>query len=201
MSKFYAYIYRDNEVPFYVGKGTGNRAYLHLTDRRGSHFTNRVQRLVREGRAPTIEIIEALDEDHAKFLEVCLIEVIGRADLGKGTLLNLTDGGDGRTTWSEEQKRHHSEKMTGQKRTEETKRLMSEVQSQIPRQKAKPGEKKRGPAKGTKYANRVNGTFSDEHRLKLAQSQTGKTHSPETRAKIAETRRKTEERKKMLQTT
>lgn len=46
------------------------------------------------GVEPTIEIIDALAEWHALFLEECLISIFGRKDKGTGSLLNMTDGGE-----------------------------------------------------------------------------------------------------------
>ena len=94
---FYAYIYHDGETPIYVGKGKNERAYSHLKGAKNPVLKNKLAKMKREGRYPQIELIPALDEDHAFFLEACLIEVIGRKDLGLGTLLNLTDGGEGST--------------------------------------------------------------------------------------------------------
>lgn len=103
MTQFYTYIYRDpsrlNSKGFpeeiYVGKGFDERAYTHLARKDKHEFVHRLQKMKRLGIAPSIEIINAIDEDHAFFLEKCLIAVIGRKDLGKGPLLNLTDGGEG----------------------------------------------------------------------------------------------------------
>jgi hypothetical protein len=138
---------------------------------------------------PTIEIIEAIDEDHAKLLEVCLIEVIGRADLGRGPLLNLTDGGDGRTTWNDQQKKDHSAKITGQKRSEETKSLMSRSAQKRCETKPRVGNNGGGRKKGS--------ITSVEHRQKLAEAQRGRKQSEATKAKIAATRRGTEARRYM----
>jgi hypothetical protein len=111
-----------------------------------------------------VEIIEALDEDHAKFLETCLIDVIGREDLGRGPLLNLTDGGDGRSTWSEEQKVAHSAKITGQKRSQEVRQRMSEsAKARI----ARDGLKLTTAGKPSKLKGRK---LSPEHKLKIASS-------------------------------
>ena len=125
---FYAYIFRDpsrNMEPFYVGKGTGPRWKRHFISKRKSPLVQRLMFMKRNDVQPDVEVIDALCEEHAKFLEICLIQVLGRKDLNKGTLLNLTDGGDGRTTWSEVQKKEHSAKITGQKRTQETRKQMS----------------------------------------------------------------------------
>lgn len=95
---YYAYIYRDpgrENEPIYVGKGKNKRAWVHLQREDRHPFVARLKSMRNLGIEPYIEIIPALDEGHALFLEECLIEVIGRKDLGKGPLLNLTDGGDG----------------------------------------------------------------------------------------------------------
>ena len=98
IARFYTYIYRDpsrNNEPFYVGKGTKRRAWSHLTRTDKHPFTYRLVKMKREGVSPDIEIIPALDEAHAYFMEECCIEVFGRKDLNKGPLLNLNDGGRG----------------------------------------------------------------------------------------------------------
>lgn len=95
---FYTYIYRDpsrDMEPFYVGKGTKKRAYDHV--RRTDHhpMTYRLNLMKSNNVKPDIEIIQAINEDHAFFLESCLIKMFGRRDAKTGTLLNLTDGGEG----------------------------------------------------------------------------------------------------------
>lgn len=94
---FYVYIYRHPETlePFYVGKGKNERAYSHLKSSKNMHLQNKIKKIQESGIDPIVELIEAIDEHHALFLEVCLIDVIGRSDLGKGPLTNKTDGGEG----------------------------------------------------------------------------------------------------------
>lgn len=96
--RFYTYIYRDpsrQHEPIYVGKGHARRAWHHLK-RKGRHpFVQRLRCMRKNNIDPSIEIIDALDESHAFLMEECLIQIIGRKDLGRGPLLNLTDGGDG----------------------------------------------------------------------------------------------------------
>lgn len=124
---FYAYIYRDpsrGSEPIYVGKGHGRRAWQHLSRHDTHPFTQRLQKMKREGVEPTIEIITALDEDHAYFLEDCLVSIIGRKNLQRGPLLNITEGGRGSKKGrilSEESRRRISESQKGKKRTEEHK--------------------------------------------------------------------------------
>lgn len=97
---FYAYIYRDPRhalAPFYVGKGKADRAWHHLHFCHNREMQFKLQKMKAEGVEPDIEIIPALCEQHAFFLEECLIQVLGRKDLGAGPLLNRTNGGDGAT--------------------------------------------------------------------------------------------------------
>lgn len=95
---FYVYIYRDpsrNDEPIYVGKGHGKRALSHLKRKDRHPFVQRLQKLAENSVVPTVEIIDAIDEDHAYFLEECLVQIIGRKNIGTGPLLNLSDGGRG----------------------------------------------------------------------------------------------------------
>ena len=94
---FYAYVYRDprSNEPFYVGKGCGRRAWVHLRRKDQNHMARKVRKMLVEKIEPSIEVIPALDEDHAFFLESCLIQTIGRLDLDTGPLVNQNDGGKG----------------------------------------------------------------------------------------------------------
>jgi len=81
---------------------------------------------------PKIEQIPAIDEDHSIFLEKCLISIIGRKDLSLGPLLNLTDGGEGRSgaICSDQTKlklrlTQHKRGMVGKKHSQETKDLIA----------------------------------------------------------------------------
>jgi len=88
---FYVYLHKKkttNEV-FYVGKGTGGRA-TSRKDR--SEFWKRIVKKY----GYVVEIVENnLQEWYSFELEKELITYYGRRDLGAGTLVNLTDGGEG----------------------------------------------------------------------------------------------------------
>lgn len=98
MWNHYIYIHckASNGEPFYVGKGKLRRrmrAYerANATERR-SKFWNRVV----EKYGFTVEIVaHCVDDKEAQRLERQIIAEIGRRDLGKGPLVNLTDGGEG----------------------------------------------------------------------------------------------------------
>jgi hypothetical protein len=134
---FYTYIYRDptrDNEPIYVGKGKGSRSKVHLRRTDKHPFVQRLQYLAKQNVKPSIEVISAIDEKHSFFLEECLIDIIGRKDLGKGSLLNLTNGGDGAsgTVVSDETKAklkatQHLRGMNGRRHSLETKQLLSKI--------------------------------------------------------------------------
>jgi hypothetical protein len=104
---FYIYAhYKTGEpdVPFYIGKGSGDRAYEKY-DRR-PHWKNVVAKYGYEVRI----LHDGLTEEEAFWIETKLIGMWGRADLGKGPLVNHTNGGEG---------------ASGQIQTEETKKQKS----------------------------------------------------------------------------
>lgn len=121
----YVYTYhdpsRDNE-PIYVGKGSSGRAWSHLRRRDMHPFTYRLASMKTNGVQPIITIYGGLDDELAMLVEEELISKIGRKDLNKGPLLNLTNGGDGACgkIVSTETRSLMSRVRTGEKRTQET---------------------------------------------------------------------------------
>jgi hypothetical protein len=82
---FYTYLWlREDGTPYYVGKGTGDRA-----------FVKRGHRLYPPKNKTRILLQEFSDESSAFVAERFLIGFYGREDLGTGRLLNFTDGGKG----------------------------------------------------------------------------------------------------------
>lgn len=101
----YIYRYTDpsrNEV-IYIGQGKNSgqgknfkRSKHHLKRTDMHPFVQRLQLMTREGVRPVIDIlIEGIDQELADLIEIEAIDKYGRKDLGKGTLLNLNDGGNG----------------------------------------------------------------------------------------------------------
>ena len=85
-------IFRQSGVPCYVGKGLPGRELEH--GKYGSH-NRRLRRIyAKEGDLPVVVVREGLTDDEACALEIELIAVIGRHDLGRGPLVNMTDGGE-----------------------------------------------------------------------------------------------------------
>jgi hypothetical protein len=112
-NKFYVYIYLDprkpgfynygdhhfDYEPFYVGKVYRFRLFKHLHsgDYKSHLRKNRIiKNILKSNLVPVIGIIDSSNEESLMFrLEEKLIQIIGRSDLDKGSLANLTNGGEG----------------------------------------------------------------------------------------------------------
>ena len=158
MKKFYVYIYLnplkpgifkyDNlsfeYEPFYVGKGCYKRIDYHfdkikthlITGNKikeaNMHKYNTIVQIIKNNKEPIrIKYKNELLEESALNLEIEIISIIGRSDLHKGPLTNLTDGGEKIKLTAEQIQKiidHH----TGTFRSAETKLKIS---------KAKQGQK------------------------------------------------------------
>lgn len=110
VAKKFHYIYSwwdpRTGLPIYIGKGTQNptkldpefnRAY-YIVRGGGNQFLKRViDKIEKSNLKVVVEIFHEkfFNEEKAFAEEKHLIKKIGRRDLGKGPLLNLTDGGEG----------------------------------------------------------------------------------------------------------
>ena len=179
--RFYVYAYlREDQTPYYIGKGKGKRAWQK------NHGVN----LPDESRIVMIET--ELSQQEAFDLEVKLIKQYGRKDLGTGILRNKTNGGEGpaglkqtdehkekisnalkgivRSPLTKERKQHLSKAMTGRPKSEETKLKLS--------------------AAHNIRSNPVGAKRSEETKNRMRLAQLGKKHSEETKQKMRETRGK-----------
>lgn len=82
---FYTYLWlRENGIPYYIGKGYGQRA-----------FTSKYHNVHRPTDISRIVVLSRNSEHEAFATEKELIRNWGRLDNGTGCLRNLTDGGEG----------------------------------------------------------------------------------------------------------
>jgi len=129
--KFYTYVLLDprkpgpfqyghwkfSHEPFYVGKGNGNRylAHFKLDDTRrynNPHNTRKIKKIFREGHEIEVRIVRKdISDKEAMSLEIKLIKLMGRHNLGTGPLTNLTDGGEGSSNQGLSTRRKRSRSM------------------------------------------------------------------------------------------
>lgn len=166
-NKYYLYchIRIDNNETFYIGVGTKKnhknykeqyaRAYLKAN--RNPFWLN----ITNKTKYDIKILLESNDYDFILNKEKEYILLYGRRDLGNGTLVNLTDGGEGVIgklhPHSDETKQKISQALKGKPKSEEHKQKLSLI-----KQQNKPNFWK-------------NKTFSKEHKQKLSESNKGKS--------------------------
>ena len=98
---YYVYLLIDpiSYLPFYVGKGIGNRVLCHFSDKSlklTSSKNSKIKNILSQNLVPLIiYYIVDVSEITAFIVERALILKYGRKDLNTGILCNHTDGGEG----------------------------------------------------------------------------------------------------------
>lgn len=154
MAYVYKHIRKDTNEVFYIGIGKAKRRLTNKHNRndRWTKVVNKVGFIA--------EIIEdGLEWEEACKREIELIKFYGRADLGEGSLVNMTDGGDGFVGV------HSSESI---KKMSDAKKGKSQIwqMGELNHQFGKP--------------------LSEEHKKKISESKKGKPQSEEHKKKISE---------------
>jgi hypothetical protein len=185
-NNYYVYMYFDKDAPIYVGKGINGRCNDHLTiaikTKRNTRFLNKIRKLLAENSPPTIKIIEQnLTEKEAFDLEKFLISQYGRLDLGLGSLLNLTNGGDGSSGHASPKKGKTFEEYFGKERSSEIrekirqKALKRSDQIAIVNKRVHTGKKISQEQIEKTRAKNIGRKRSDETKRKISESTRGKS--------------------------
>lgn len=111
MNNYYTYAYlREDGTPYYIGKGSGNRAYKNDGRPCGKPVNERI-----------LILKNNISEEEAFRHEIYMISLFGRKDLRTGVLHNRTDGGDGSSgaIRSNDVKKRISDSMKGKPKSKE----------------------------------------------------------------------------------
>lgn len=185
--EYYIYSYIDpiTNLPFYIGKGSGDRLNRHLRTAKSDywhldsnkHKINKIRKILSLGLEPVIRIEESqLSENESFEMEKFYILKYGRSDIGTGILTNLSDGGEGQSGWDppEEYRINMSKSVSGSKNGMFGKKQKEETKDKI-----------RKKAKGRKFKDEVKEKMSF-NRTGEKNSFFGKKHSGESRKKMSE---------------
>lgn len=183
MSDFYVYAYHRSltsttapaGTPYYIGKGTKNRAFTKHNCPVPIDPKN------------IVFIKENLTETDAHLLEIELIEKYGRKDINTGILHNRTNGGEGISNPSlatreklAYAKRNESQE-TKLKRSIAAKNRVRTPLSEDTKQKistANSGKKRTAETKEKMSNAKVNTTLADAHKAKISKALLGKPKAP-----------------------
>lgn len=195
---FYVYIYLDPRKlgkyqyenfsllyePFYVGKGKNNRIYAHLNQNicNNLHKHNKINKILLDNydlKKYIIKIRENLFEKDALFLEEQVIKEIGRYDLKKGPLTNLTDGGESGNgcVYTEEQNKANSERIKKWIKDNPEKQLEIIEKRNIAKNKESVLEKQKQSLKKWMEENPEKYKEREEKRIKSIRSEKGRKNN------------------------
>jgi hypothetical protein len=185
---FYVYIWFSlNGVPIYVGKGHGDRIkeYKWKSGSHNKHLGNLFRKLARQKiELPCVIIRENIIEEEAFELEILLIKIIGRKDLGTGPLYNLTDGGDG--TSGIVRTKEHTEKIIKTRRLKDSYKWTDE---QYSRYQDTDWLAQTGAAVSAGLTGKPRPPHTEAHNRKIGAALKGREHSREHNQKVAEANR------------
>jgi len=172
-NQYYIYSYlREDYSPYYIGKGSGKRAY------------NKGPKEVKPPRDKSrIRILKAdLTEDEAFLLEKLYILMFGRIDSGTGILRNRSDGGDGSSGYivSLEERKRRSERMKGVTRPQW---IYDKIAA------SNTGKKLSDETKAKISAIHKGKKCTEEHKRKVSEAKKGFKHTEEAKQKMSSARK------------
>ena len=168
-NQYYIYSYlREDYSPYYIGKGSGKRAY-----------TKGPKEVKPPRDKSRVRILKAdLIEEEAFLLEKLYILMFGRIDLGTGILRNRSDGGDGASgaLRSPEFREKLRQANLGKKRPQW-------VYDKIAASNT--GKKASAETRAKMSAARKGKTCTEEHKRKVSEAKKGFKHSEEAKQKMS----------------
>jgi len=151
--RFYTYAWlREDGTPYYIGKGSGGRAWRQSGRRSKAKMPPRERVLI---------LKKNLTEEEAFRHEIYMIAIYGRKDLGTGILHNFSDGGEGVSKPSPETREKIGAANRGRVRSPETREKLRTSHLG----KTLPEEQKRKISEALK--GRV---FTEEHKKKIREA-------------------------------
>jgi hypothetical protein len=172
-NQYYIYSYlREDLSPYYIGKGSGKRAY-----------TKGPKEVKPPRDKSRVRILKAdLTEEEAFLLEKLYILMFGRIDLGTGILRNRSDGGDGASgrIASPEERKKRSEMMRGIKRPQW-------VYDKIAASNT--GKKASAETRAKISAIHKGKKCTEEHKRKVSEAKKGLKHTEEAKQKMSAARK------------
>jgi hypothetical protein len=184
-NNFYIYFHINpvNDEVFYVGKGKNGRAY---------HKYNKTKfwkNIVNKYGWKVSIIHDNLSEVEAHELEKMYIKKIGRRDLGLGSLVNLSDGGEGVSglKMPDELRQKMRDAMTGEKNHRYGKKASDET-------RIKMSNSHKGKKKSEEHIRKVmeanrgkkRPPLTEEHKKKISEGCRGNFHTEESKRKMSE---------------
>ena len=173
-NQYYIYSYlREDLSPYYIGKGSGRRAY--------TKGPKEVKPPRDKSRVRILK--EDLTEEEAFLLEKLYILMFGRVDLGTGILRNRSDGGDGASgaIRSEETREKLRQANLGKKKPKEVGEKIS---------KALTGRKLSEKMRAKLRAGHKGRKCTEEHKRKVSEAKKGFKHTEEAKRLMGVNQRK-----------
>ena len=182
--KFYVYVLKEPQTGkwFYIGKGSGNRMFVHEKKilrgdkTHNNHLDNKIRKIHKSGNHVICEkVFETDNEDDALQYETDLIEQFGIENI-----CNMQAGGDGRTPDAETRKKI-SQNRKGIPVSDETRQKMREAhrgnkhttewkENQSKLKKGKPQTEKQRLANVQRSKSLKGRKFSEAHKQKLREA-------------------------------
>lgn len=184
---YYTYIYFDprNNLPFYIGKGSGRRFKNHIKMIRSNnhynkHFEYKVKQIWNEGLEPVVRVVKQHDETMALLWEEKTIRTCKSLGI---KLCNITSGGESGYSFSEEVKQKIREAQVKRWSDVNNRKKMSEIKKT---QYRNDPDLKKVVGKvhiGNKY--NLGRKHSDDAKQKIREANLGKKLSEETKLKMS----------------